>query len=64
MSDTPTCFFLKPSFQSAYPSRTHLRYMEGHNMTLRTFATLPAPPLAGFFLGAAAAFFPAFLDGA
>ena len=63
MSDTPTCFFLKPSFQSAYiaQSSQHDGVPLGY-IQRRTLATLFAPP----FLGVAAAppFLPAFLEGA
>ena len=63
MSDTPTCFFLKPSFQSACKhSRVERAGNDTHGLRVRTLATLPA---AALFLGVAAApFLPAFLDGA
>jgi hypothetical protein len=57
MSETPTCFFLNPSFQSAYvPTASYARTWAIEQ--LRTFATLEAPA----FLGAGVTFFPAFLE--
>lgn len=54
ISDTPTCFFLNPSFQSAY-----IQISDGiHANDLRTLATLAC------FFAAGVTFFPAFLDGA
>jgi hypothetical protein len=63
MSETPTCFFLNPSFQSAYIGASLLQQLCVESVDLCTFATLvlrPAPP--AFFAGAT--FLPAFLDGA
>jgi len=64
MSDTPTCFFLNPSFQSAYNHQdSNVSSRSIHQRTLDlAFATFCGPPF--FFSGAAADFFPAFLDGA
>ena len=70
MSDTPTCFFLNPSFQSAYNNRHRSRRVIVTYVSEQSIPHARPPTLATFcgpfffFSGAEADFFPAFLDGA
>ena len=59
ISDTPTCFFLKPSFQSACAPHSRTAE-EPRTCPQHTFATLLFPPPG--FLAAGVAFLPAFLE--
>lgn len=56
ISDTPTCFFLNPSFQSACTGRSYGGSRERPGLR-HTLATLVAPAFAGV-----TAFLPAFFE--
>jgi hypothetical protein len=60
MSVTPTCFFLNPSFQSAWGAH---ELADTRQVSMLTFATLDLEALL-VFLGAGVTFLPAFLEGA